>query len=63
LRLMRVREACRLLAGTSLMVGEIGFWCGFTDNAHFSRDFRRLVGMPPSVYREASLGHAGLTRA
>jgi len=45
------------------MVGEIGFWCGFTDNAHFSRDFRRLVGMPPSVYREASLGHAGLTRA
>ncbi|WP_417812896.1 helix-turn-helix transcriptional regulator [Thalassospira alkalitolerans] len=63
LRLVRVREACRLLNGTSLSVGEIGFWCGFTDNAHFSRDFRRLVGMPPSVYREATLGHAGLTRA
>lgn len=62
LRLVRVREACRLLSGTALGVGEIGFWCGFTDNAHFSRDFRRLLTMPPSVYREASLGHAGLTR-
>ncbi|MFH1806089.1 MAG: AraC family transcriptional regulator [Pseudomonadota bacterium] len=63
LRLARVREACRLLNGTGLSVGEIGYWCGFTDNAHFSRDFRRLVAMPPSVYREASLGHAGLTHA
>lgn len=63
LRLVRVREACRLLCGTTLSVGEIGFWCGFTDNAHFSRDFRRLMAMPPSVYREASIGHAGLTRA
>ncbi|WP_033070039.1 helix-turn-helix transcriptional regulator [Thalassospira australica] len=63
LRLVRVREACRLLSGTSMSVGEIGFWCGFTDNAHFSRDFRRLISMPPSVYREASIGHAGLTRA
>lgn len=63
LRLVRVREACRLLYGTTLSVGEIGFWCGFTDNAHFSRDFRRLMAMPPSVYREASIGHAGLTRA
>ena len=63
LRLVRVREACRLLSGTRLSVGEIGFWCGFTDNAHFSRDFRRLMAMPPSVYREASIGHAGLTRA
>ncbi len=63
LRLVRVREACRLLYGTNLSVGEIGFWCGFTDNAHFSRDFRRLLSMPPSVYREASIGHAGLTRA
>ncbi|MHC8491076.1 helix-turn-helix transcriptional regulator [Thalassospira sp. SM2505] len=63
LRMVRVREACRLLYGTSLSVGEIGFWCGFTDNAHFSRDFRRLLAMPPSVYREASIGHAGLTRA
>jgi AraC-like DNA-binding protein len=63
LRLTRVREACRLIGGTSMSIGEIGYWCGFTDNAHFSRDFRRLVGMPPSVYREAYLGHAGLTRA
>ncbi|AUG51420.1 helix-turn-helix transcriptional regulator [Thalassospira marina] len=63
LRLTRVREACRLISGTQMSIGEIGYWCGFTDNAHFSRDFRRLVGMPPSVYREASLGHAGLTRA
>jgi len=27
--------------------------CGFADSAHLSREFRRLVGMPPSTFRRS----------
>jgi AraC-like DNA-binding protein len=29
----------------------IGFCAGFSDSAHFSRDFRASMGMTPSDYR------------
>ncbi|MCE7997787.1 MAG: helix-turn-helix transcriptional regulator [Rhodobiaceae bacterium] len=55
-RAVRVREACRLLEEDKLSLTQIGFWCGFSDSAHFSRDFKRSLGMPPSVYRASSVG-------
>lgn len=55
-RAVRVREACHLLEAGELSLTQIGFWCGFSDSAHFSRDFKRSLGMPPSVYRASSLG-------
>lgn len=50
-RLVRIFEAYRLLkpGGTPLTV--IGFCAGFSDSAHFSRDFRASVGMTPSEFR------------
>ncbi len=53
-RAVRVREACRLLDKNRLNLTQIGYWCGFSDSAHFSRDFCRSLGMPPSIYRETS---------
>lgn len=50
-RAVRIREACHLLSGSRLELTEIGYWCGFSDSPHFSREFRRALGMPPSVYR------------
>lgn len=50
-RAVRIREACHLLAGSRLELTEIGYWCGFSDSPHFSREFRRSLGMPPTVYR------------
>ncbi len=55
-RAIRVREACRLLEAGQLSLTQIGFWCGFSDSAHFSRDFKKSLGMPPSVYRASSAG-------
>ncbi len=55
-RAIRVREACRLLEAGELSLTQIGFWCGFSDSAHFSRDFKKSLGMPPSVYRTSSAG-------
>ncbi len=56
LRAARIREACRLLVDTDWSLTAIGFSCGFADAAHFSRDFHRAAGLPPSVYRETARG-------
>ncbi|MCE9649438.1 MAG: AraC family transcriptional regulator [Parvibaculum sp.] len=53
-RAVRIREACHLLSGSRLELTEIGYWCGFSDSPHFSREFRRALGMPPTVYRRTA---------
>ena len=47
-RLIRIQEACRLLRDNDMPITMIGFCAGFSDSAHFSRDFRASIGMPPS---------------
>jgi AraC-like DNA-binding protein len=54
---MRFLERCRidrakqLLVGTARPIAGIAADCGFADPFHFSTRFRRLVGVPPRVYR------------
>jgi AraC-like DNA-binding protein len=48
---LRVGEAARLLRASDLSVTEIGFACGFADNAHFGRRFKKRHGCSPSAYR------------
>lgn len=55
-RYRRMEEARRLLADGQLTVSETAARVGFDDPYHFSRVFRRLVGMPPSSYA-ASFRH------
>ena len=50
-RLVRIREACRLLKDSDASITMIGFCAGFSDSAQFSRDFRSSTGMTPSDYR------------
>ncbi len=50
-RAVRVAEACRLLERPETSLTEIGYLCGFSDAAHFSRDFRASVGATPSEFR------------
>lgn len=54
IRAVRMREACQLLTGSDLKLTEIGYWCGFSDSPHFSREFRRALGVPPVLYRQAA---------
>lgn len=50
-RAEQVRHACALLAGGDDPLGVVGFVCGFTDQAHFTREFRKRVNMTPGAYR------------
>ena len=40
-----------MLAGASL--SEVALSCGMADQAHFSKQFRRVVGQSPSMWRRA----------
>jgi len=47
----RTEKAKALLAGTDLPVGVVARNCGFSDQAHLTRHFRRLVGTTPARFR------------
>ena len=50
----RLENAARRLAdpiSAHMLLQEIAYRCGFSDQAHFSRRFRSQFGMTPSEYR------------
>ncbi len=49
----RCRRAAAWLVGGGMALAEIGFLCGWADQAHFTRQFARRVGLTPGQYREA----------
>lgn len=49
---VRNDEAARLLKNGQLNLTEIGYVCGFSDSAHFSRSFKKRQGVSPEEYRE-----------
>ena len=52
LRKLRLRMASRALAYTSQALVEVAVSCGFADQSHFTREFRRQFGRTPRDYRE-----------
>ncbi|MCR9098062.1 MAG: helix-turn-helix transcriptional regulator [bacterium] len=50
-RELRGRHAARMLAETEASLAQIGFASGYADQAHFGREFKRCIGMPPGRYR------------
>ncbi|WP_406734692.1 helix-turn-helix domain-containing protein [Vibrio scophthalmi] len=50
LQKVRVHRASHLLLENSLSFAEIGFVCGFSDQAHFNRLFKKWTGMSPKQY-------------
>ena len=49
----RLDEAQSLLRRTNLSVTEIAFAVGLADPSHFTRVFKRLLGLTPTRYRAA----------
>ncbi len=47
----RLEEALRLLSGTDLSIAEVAAQCGYYDQSAFSRQFKRVTGLPPHAYR------------
>ncbi len=51
LRGLRIREACGRLIEGDWSLAEIGYACGFADQAHFQRQFREATNVTPGDYR------------
>lgn len=49
---LRLQMASRRLVATRESLSGIAATCGFADQSHFTREFRRLTGMTPGRYRE-----------
>ncbi len=52
LRKLQMRMASRALVYTSQPLAEVAVGCGFADQSHFTREFRRHFGRTPGEYRE-----------
>jgi AraC-like DNA-binding protein len=50
-RQIRIEEASRYLLKTDHSLAEIGYCCGYSDQAHFQRDFKRATNMTPSQFK------------
>lgn len=49
---VRFRLAGWYLLESAIPIAEIGFVCGYSDQAHLTREFNRRVGIPPARYRD-----------
>jgi AraC-like DNA-binding protein len=49
---MRIRHSCELLESTPLSQEEISSYCGFSDIHHFSKSFRKKMGVTPGQWRK-----------
>ena len=48
----RLAKSRELLARTDLSLSEVAFAVGFADQSHFTRRFRRVVGVSPGQFRK-----------
>lgn len=49
---VRINAACRLLAESDQTVAKIALATGFYDQSHFTKHFRRQMGLTPRAYRD-----------
>jgi AraC-like DNA-binding protein len=52
LRKLQMRMASRALVYTNQALADVALGCGFADQSHFTREFRRHFGRTPREYRE-----------
>lgn len=49
----RVDRAKQLLENEELLISDVSYKAGFLNGSHFTRVFKKMVGMPPNAYRKA----------
>ena len=49
----RLRAAAWWLLESALPIAQVGFLSGYADQAHFTRDFSRRIGLAPGRYRDS----------
>lgn len=53
LKVLRIERAKHLLETSFLSIKEITHIIGLNDESHFVRDFKKIYGVPPTLYRTA----------
>ena len=56
----RAYKACELIAYSDLRLGEVSAMTGFKHIQHFTRVFKKYIGIPPGEYRDAMPKHLTL---
>ena len=51
LRRVRINAVCRAILSSSRTLPEIALSCGFSDQSHMTREFKKLVGETPREFR------------
>jgi len=59
----RLELAARYMLQTNASLSDISLRCGFTDQAHLSKQFRQSTGQTPATWRRARLEEADRLRA
>ena len=49
---VKIGNACNLLINHDLSISQICFMTGFNNTAHFNNQFRKILGVTPSEYRQ-----------
>lgn len=52
IRYMRVKEGCDMLSNSRERIADIAVDCGYCDQSHFHRNFKRVMNTSPSKYRK-----------
>jgi AraC-like DNA-binding protein len=52
----RLELAAKLMLESTASLTDIALCCGFADQAHLCKHFRRSMGVPPAAWRRARLG-------
>lgn len=51
---LRITQAARMLMKDDLSMSEIAFACGYTNQFHFTRMFKKIMKSSPSLYRKST---------
>ncbi len=54
---LKIQRACKLLDSTDIPINSVAKTLGFEDPYYFSRLFKSIMGISPSIYRQSRHGH------
>lgn len=52
---IKLEKSCQMLKETNQSISEVSYSCGFASEQHFSRTFKKRIGLNPSQYRNAGI--------
>lgn len=52
---LRITQAARMLMKDDLSMSDVAFACGYTNQFHFTRVFKKIMKISPSLYRKSAI--------